>query len=243
MIAKWPGRIPEGKVSDHLWYFPDVLPTLAEITGAKAPGDIDGISIVPTLFGSTAAGRDQEKHEYLYWELGAKKAVRWNNWKAVVPNPKASWELYNLTTDISETTNVADENPDVLKQIAAFAEAAHTDPVEGTFHNRDIHERDRMAKFGDFKPPVRRRGKNKKLPKRGLIPASELRIHSVSSESRGKDRSSASIIDGDSRTHWHSQFNNGLKKHPHEVVIDLGKTRTVRGVRYLARQDLSLIHI
>ena len=51
MIARWPGKIAAGRVSDLLWYFPDVLPTVAELTGTKAPGDIDGISIVPELLG------------------------------------------------------------------------------------------------------------------------------------------------------------------------------------------------
>ena len=50
-LAYWPGRIEGGRVSDHLWYFPDILPTLADITGAKAPKDIDGISFWPELQG------------------------------------------------------------------------------------------------------------------------------------------------------------------------------------------------
>ena len=238
MIAKWPGRIAEGKVSDHLWYFPDVLPTIAEITGAKPPADIDGISIVPELFGTTAAGREQQKHEYLYWELGSKTAVRWNDWKAVRPSAKADWELYDLSKDISEANDLAAAESKVLATIKDFAEAAHVDAVEGTFHDRAIHERDRLAKFGDFpQPQRRRRGKNTKLPQRGLIPTKDLKIVRVSSQADGNDRSGASMIDGDSRTHWHTQFNRGIKKHPHEVVIDLGQVRTVKGVRYMSRQD------
>ena len=51
MIARWPKKIEPGQVSDLLWYFPDVLPTVAEVSGAKPPADIDGISIIPTLLG------------------------------------------------------------------------------------------------------------------------------------------------------------------------------------------------
>lgn len=237
MIAKWPGKIAAGEVSDHLWYFPDVLPTIAEITGATAPKGIDGISIVPELLGPEAAGRKQAHHEYLYWELGNKTAVRWNNWKAVKPSDKADWELYDLNKDVSEANDLSGSNPRILSKMTGYAKAAHIDAIEGTFHDRAIHERDRQAKFGEFRPPQRRRGKNKRLSQRGLIPRSELRIHRVSSEAAGNGRSGASMIDGDSRTHWHTQFNGGIRKHPHEVVIDLGKERKVNGVRYLARQD------
>ena len=237
MIAKWPGRIPQGKVSDHLWYFPDVLPTLAEMTGATAPDDIDGISIVPELFGQEAAGRKQEQHEYLYWEIGSWRAVRWNNWKAVKPNKKGDWELYDLSKDISEANDIADANAAVMRQIHAFAEDAHVDAVEGTFHNREIHERDRRAKFGDFRAPTRRRGTNRPIPQQGLIPRRQMKIHAASSQASGNGRTSASMIDGDSRTHWHTQFNGGVKTHPHTVVVDLGKRREVVGVRYMSRQD------
>ncbi len=87
-IARWPGKIAPGRVSDHLGYFPDVLPTIAEVTGAKAPADLDGISLVPELIGEAAAGRAQQQHEYLYWEISGWTAIRQGNWRAVKP-PKS----------------------------------------------------------------------------------------------------------------------------------------------------------
>ena len=48
-IVRWPGKIQPGRVSNHLGYFPDVMPTLAELTGADCPKDTDGLSIVPEL--------------------------------------------------------------------------------------------------------------------------------------------------------------------------------------------------
>ena len=60
---------------------------------------------------------------------------------------------------------------------------------------------------------------------------------SASSEASGNNRTAARAIDGDSRTHWHTQFQGQLAKHPHELVIDLGNSATIRGFRYLARQD------
>jgi arylsulfatase A-like enzyme len=149
MIVRWPGRIEPGRVSDLLWYFPDVLPTVAEVTGTQPPPDIDGMSILPELLGEKAAGRPQPQHEYLYWEYGPQRAVRMGDWKAIQPRTNGAWELYDLAKDIGEQHDVAAEHADVLAKMKAYAEAAHEPAVEGVFHDRAIHERDRRAKFGD----------------------------------------------------------------------------------------------
>ena len=153
MLARWPGKIQPGRVSELLCYFPDILPTIAEVTGAKPPADIDGLSIWPELIGETAAGRKQAQHEYLYWELAGQTAVRMDNWKAVRPRKNAAWELYDLSRDLSETKNLAKDNAEMLGKLTTFATAAHTPVVEGTFASRELHERDRAAKFGDPSDP------------------------------------------------------------------------------------------
>lgn len=152
-LARWPGKIAPGRVSDLLFYFPDVLPTIAEVTGAKAPADIDGISILPELIGEAAAGRKQPQHEYLYWEFTGQTAVRMGSWKAIQPKKDGAWELYDLNTDISESKDLASANPDVLAKLQGFAKAAHSPAVEGTFASTEMHERDRAAKFGGNPPP------------------------------------------------------------------------------------------
>ncbi len=154
-IVRWPGRIPRGTVSDHLCYFPDVLPTICELAGVPPPNEIDGISFVPTLLGADAAGRPQPQHEYLYWELGGQTAVRVRTWKGVRPKPYAPWELYDLTTDVSEARNLAAEHPQLVERIARLAVEAHVPAEEGVFHHRELHERDRQAKFG-FRSPAPR---------------------------------------------------------------------------------------
>jgi arylsulfatase A-like enzyme len=153
MIARWPGKIAPGRVSDHLCYFPDVLPTLAELAGTRAPKDIDGISLVPELLGAEAAGREQPRHKYLYWELRGQTAVRMGHWKAVRPRKGADWELYDLRTDLGEQKDVAGAHAEVLATMTAFAREAHEPAEEGTFHNRAIHEKDRRAKWGDTRKP------------------------------------------------------------------------------------------
>lgn len=149
MIVRWPGRIAPGRVSDLLCYFPDVMPTLAELAGVKPPPDIDGLSLLPELIGAEAAGHAQEQHEYLYWELGTQQAVRMGNWKAVRPRPERPWELYDLSTDISEAKDVAAQHPELVAKLAALAEAGHQPVQPGVFLDRTPHERDRRAKFGD----------------------------------------------------------------------------------------------
>lgn len=233
MIWYWPGHIEGGRVSDLLWYFPDVLPTLAELTGAKAPADIDGISIVPELLGESVAGRPQQQHRYLYWEYGGQVAVREGTWKAIRPGRNRPWELYNLAEDVSERHNLADQYPDVLRRLQQFAAEAHEEPREGIFYDRALHEKDRRAKFGAIHPdrPVRR------LPRAGLLRNTGWRIVSFSSESTASGRLARHAIDGDPLTWWHSEFTPVLHKHPHELIIDLGQTCEIRGFYYLARQD------
>lgn len=161
-FARWPGKIAPGQVSHHLWYFPDVLPTVAEIAGAQAPADIDGISLLPELIGEAAAGRRQAQHEYLYWELNNQVAVRMGDWKAVRPKPSAPWELYDLRADVSETKDLAKSRPEILAKLQGYAAAAHTPVVEGTFASTVLHERDRLAKFGGNPPPAKAKTAGKK---------------------------------------------------------------------------------
>lgn len=120
MIARWPSKISAGSRTDFPSAFWDVMPTLAEIAGMKIPDGIDGISMVPTLFGK----KGQKKHEYLYWEfheLGGRQAVSKGDWKLVCYNVlkagETKVELYNLKTDPKETSNVAAQNVAVVAEL------------------------------------------------------------------------------------------------------------------------------
>jgi arylsulfatase A len=137
MIARWPGKIQMGAVSDHQWAFCDFLATAAELAGAEAPSKTDGISVVPALLG----GRPQSKHDFLYWELPRydgktgqfrrevpMQAVRMGDWKAVRPKPDGPLELYNLKEDIGETKDVAADNPPALARIEDYLKGARTEP-------------------------------------------------------------------------------------------------------------------
>lgn len=137
MIVRWPGKIKPGTVSDHLWYFPDVMPTLAELAGAKPPDNIDGISIVPTLLGEHVACRKQKKHKFLYWEYGDQTAVRMGDWKAVQPGKNKAFELYDLSRDIGEENNIAAEHPEILGKMKVYAKQAHTENIPGGWIDKE----------------------------------------------------------------------------------------------------------
>lgn len=129
-VVRWPGKIEPGTASDHVAYFPDVMPTVAELAGATdhLPKDLDGLSLVPTLLGNPG---EQKRHEYLYWEAAgprqsvAQQAVRWGNWKAIKGGPRAGWALYDLKTDVGEERDVAADHPDVVKRVEEICRAAH----------------------------------------------------------------------------------------------------------------------
>lgn len=149
MIAWWPGVIEPGIVSDHLWYFPDVMPTLAELTGAKLPEDREGISIVPTVLGEDAAGKIQEQHKYLYWESHDRReiAVRMAQWKAVKARGNDEFELYDLSRDIEERHNIASEHPDIFALMRDFAEEAHTEQRKGWYFDQSLSFRVRIKEL------------------------------------------------------------------------------------------------
>lgn len=127
-IARWPGRIRAGTTSSHLSAQYDLFATLAELTKQDAPAT-DGISFLPELL-----GKKQKKHPYLYFEYpekGGQIAVLMKEWKAVKSNckknPAAPWELYNLAKDRNETTNVAAQNPDLLRKMDEIVKKEHSD--------------------------------------------------------------------------------------------------------------------
>lgn len=126
MIVRWPGRIAENQESDTPWYFADILPTFAELGGATPPKNIDGVSILPTLL-----GKKQKLNRFLYWEQikagGLKQAVRQGRWKAVRWGPDQPLELYDLSKDIAETNDVADEHPKVIARIKEYLSDARTE--------------------------------------------------------------------------------------------------------------------
>lgn len=129
MIASWRGHIDRGTTTDQKVAFWDMMPTFAQLIGSDAKFATDGISIAPSL---TGKGR-QKQHPYFYWEfheMGGRQAVRMGDWKGVrlkVGDPdKTVFELYNLSDDLHEDHNVADQYPKISRKIQQIMDTAHT---------------------------------------------------------------------------------------------------------------------
>ncbi len=121
-IVRWPGRVPAGRTSDAIFATIDFLPTFAHLAGYTVPEDrhIDGIDQTPLLTGRQESGRDQ------FYFQGA--GIRLGKWKYLKPNAffygyaveddrQKVDELYNLESDIGETTNLALRNPKKVKEL------------------------------------------------------------------------------------------------------------------------------
>ncbi len=139
-IAWWPGTVAAGSRTDHISAFWDVLPTVTDLAGIKAPKNIDGVSFAPTLLGKP---EKQLQHDYLYWEFherGGRLAIRKGDWKAVRYNilndPNAPIELYDLNSDPGESNDIAVHYPEVVATMARIFKEARTESEVFTFRQQ-----------------------------------------------------------------------------------------------------------
>jgi arylsulfatase A-like enzyme len=125
LVARWPGKIKVG-VSDELVCLVDMLATAAALTGQKLPDDAgpDSFNILPALLGEKG---DTPCRDHLA-EHGNVLAIRKGPWKYIpgkagggkgrATRAPAEPELYNLADDIGETKNVADDHPEIVKELS-----------------------------------------------------------------------------------------------------------------------------
>jgi arylsulfatase len=157
-VMQWPAMIAPNSVSGKLASTIDLLPTIAEITGAELPKHkIDGVSILPLLKGEVSAN----PREVLYYYYGRNdlEAIRYKHWKLIFPHISRSYQgvlpgndgwpgpyrrdtvvmgLYDLRRDPGEYYDVQELYPEVIEEIMEIAEEARSDlgdrltGVEGT---------------------------------------------------------------------------------------------------------------
>ncbi|NUQ65683.1 MAG: sulfatase-like hydrolase/transferase [Pirellulales bacterium] len=142
-ILRWPGRIQAGTVSDEPLSGVDILPTVCELAGIAAPSDrkLDGVSLAPLFAGQPIARRQPLFWHFFVASSEPKVALRDGDWKLLAridqPGPAhrnsihpddqralktaelTTFELYNLRADIGETRDLAAQEPERLKAMAA----------------------------------------------------------------------------------------------------------------------------
>jgi len=141
LIVRWPGKIKKGSVCNEMATMMDFMPTLSGIIGAAIPAgiEIDGHDILPLLTDNKA--KSQYSCLCYYGRDGNLAAIRKGEWKLHLLEPSERWAgkqpvkealldtkpstplpwLYNLSTDIGEVKNVADQHPDIVKELTNLA--------------------------------------------------------------------------------------------------------------------------
>ena len=115
LIVNQPGRVPARQIQ-NLVYFPDFMPTLAQLAGhpENVPDDTNGMDISPLFYGKDV---DTDSRP-LYWEFpGKQRAIRHGEWKAVTVKKGAPLELYRIKEDPYEENDLSKVYPDVVKKL------------------------------------------------------------------------------------------------------------------------------
>ena len=130
-IFSWPGRIRAGQVTDQTVLTIDLYPTFARLAGATLPEKqtSDGVDLAPLLLHQQPLAE-----RAVCWRIGDRGAVRKGPWKLNLSN-RDDPQLYNLTVDLGETTDVADQRPDLVTSLTAAYDKWEAD-VSGGFEGK-----------------------------------------------------------------------------------------------------------
>ena len=144
---RYPRALQSGVMNDSITTVKDVMPTLLELAGIDHPGAgpyqgrevlaMQGRSVVPILTGERNTIR--EPGDYMGWELFGKQAIRKGDWKILyipsIPSrdvrlpilKPGRWQLYNLAEDPAEMNDLANTNPEKLREMLALWEQYTTE--------------------------------------------------------------------------------------------------------------------
>ena len=127
----WPGHIPAGRISTGVGAAMDILPTFLGIAGGTVPGNLnlDGRDILPM-----AMGEKHSPHDRVFWAYSGQRAVRQGRWKLTL-DPKLDFDrkadeevfLADLGTDPEESVNLAEQQPELVRQLTEAIEAWEAD--------------------------------------------------------------------------------------------------------------------
>ncbi len=131
-VAQWKGHIPAGEVCKQPVISLDVLPTILKAAGGSAPANADGVDLMPYLTGKNQG----TPHEALYWLWHEQSAIRMWDWK-LSRYENYDTRLYNLASDIGETTDLSEKHPEKVKELAAAWEKWHSGNVKPLWHGKE----------------------------------------------------------------------------------------------------------
>ncbi|MEM7010716.1 MAG: arylsulfatase [Verrucomicrobiota bacterium] len=136
-IARWPETIPAAAESTEVIAFQDLLPTFAELANAEIPENVDGISVVEALVGKPLSAR----RPFLYWDYGHNRArydqaVRIGNWKGLRLGKDGTIQLFDLSTDLGESDDLAAKHPGIVAKIEEIMGSAFVENQRYTIGQR-----------------------------------------------------------------------------------------------------------
>jgi arylsulfatase B len=123
--------LPAGKVYEKPVISLDVYATAAALAKAPIPKQraIDGVYLLPHLLGK----KEERPHEEMFWRLSKRTAIRVGDWK-LLRNPRdgtgAEWQLYDLSKDTVEQTDLSQRQPEMKKQLLARWEQWNSEMIE-----------------------------------------------------------------------------------------------------------------
>ena len=142
LAISWPAHITDvGGIRSQFHHVIDIVPTILEVTGIKAPDEVNGIKQKPIEGVSMAYTFDKananvpSKHVTQYFEMVGNRAIYHDGWIASTTPPSApwllatgkltdvndyNWELYNIADDYSQNNDLASKMPDKLKEMQAL---------------------------------------------------------------------------------------------------------------------------
>jgi arylsulfatase A-like enzyme len=128
LIVHWPAGIPaarRGRLEPQPGHLIDLMATCVDVAGAKYPAQLHGQAIQPmegVSLRPALAGESLARAQPICWEHEGNRAIRVGSWKLVSKHPEG-WELYDIEADRTEQHDLATQQPERVKTMAAQWEA------------------------------------------------------------------------------------------------------------------------